>query len=97
GTGLGNLITNTHAQNIVGGSNLTFATAGTMNFHCLGNSMRDANGSAVTFFKAAAALGTPTLNGFFNNNIIGNSAVVGSGSLTGNGIFVSAAGAGTMS
>src|SRR6185503_387416 len=31
------------------------------------------------------------------NNEIGNSAVVGSGSLTGNGIFVSAGGTGTMS
>jgi hypothetical protein len=94
GTAPGNTITNTHPQNIIGGSNLTFATQGVMNFHCLGNTMRDANGSAVTFFKASA--GT-VMNGFFDNNEIGASGVSGSGSLTGNGIFVSAAGAGTMS
>jgi hypothetical protein len=94
GTAPGNTITNNHPNNNVGGSNLTFATQGVMNFHCLGNKMSGANGSAVTFFKASA--GT-SMNGFFNNNEIGLSGTVGSGSLTGNGIFVSAGGTGTMS
>jgi hypothetical protein len=97
GTAPGNTITNNHAQNIIGGGNLTFATAGTMTFHAQGNTMRDANGSAVTFFKASALSGTPSMSGFFNNNIIGNAAVADSGSKTGNGIFVSAGGTGTMS
>jgi hypothetical protein len=94
GTAPGNTITNNHPNNNIGGSNLTFASQGVMNFHCMGNTMRDANGSAVTFFKANA--GT-VLNGFFDNNEIGNSAVVNSGSASGNGIFVSAGGTGTMS
>jgi hypothetical protein len=97
GTGLGNVITNTHPQNIIGGCNLTFATAGTMTFNCRGNTMRDANGSAVTLFKAGALSGTPNLSGTFDNNIIGVAADANSGSATGNGIFVSAGGTGIMS
>jgi hypothetical protein len=37
------------------------------------------------------------MSGYFNNNIIGVAAVTDSGSKTGNGIFVSAGGTGTMS
>jgi hypothetical protein len=59
--------------------------------------MRDANGSAVTLFKASALSGTPSLNGIFSSNTIGVNGVAGSGSQTGNGIFVSAGGTGTMS
>jgi hypothetical protein len=92
-----NTLSNNHPGNIIGGGNLTLATAGTMTFHVTGNTMRDANGSAVTLFKASALSGTPTMSGFFNNNIIGVAGVADSGSKTGNGIFVSAGGTGTMS
>jgi uncharacterized repeat protein (TIGR01451 family) len=94
GTAPGNALSNSHPHNNFGGSNLTFASQGSMTFHLLGNTMRDANGSAVTLFKASA--GT-SLTGFLDNNIIGVAAVTNSGSQTGNGIFVSAAGTGTMS
>ena len=99
GTAPGNAITNSHAQNIIGGGSLTFATKGAMTFHCLGNTMRDAHGSAVTFFKAGKDAGDPdpSLSGFFNNHEIGVAAALDSGSKSGNGIFVSAGGTGTMS
>jgi hypothetical protein len=92
-----NTLTNAHTQNIVGGGGLTFATLGTMTFHVTGNTMRDANGSAVTFFKASPLVGTPSMTGYFVNNTIGAAGVVDSGSKTANGIFVSAGGTGTMS
>jgi hypothetical protein len=92
-----NMLSNNHAQNIIGGGSLTLATAGTMTFHVTGNTMRDANGSAVTLFKAGALSGTPSMSGFFSGNTIGVAAVADSGSKTGNGIFVSAGGTGTMS
>ena len=92
-----NVMSNSHPGNIIGGGGLTLATAGTMTFNVDGNSMRDANGSAVTLFKAAAVSGTPSMSGRFTNNTIGVAAVVDSGSKTGNGIFVSAGGTGTMS
>jgi hypothetical protein len=91
-----NTMTNNHAGNTIGGGGMTLATAGTMTFNVDGNSMRDAHGSAVTLFKAAAA-GATLLSGRFTNNTIGNAAVLDSGSKSGNGIFVSAAGTGTMS
>jgi hypothetical protein len=68
-----------------------------MTFHVTGNTMRDANGSAVTLFKASPLSGVPSMNGFFSNNTIGVLGVTDSGSKTGNGIFISAGGAGTMS
>ena len=89
-----NTLANSHLQNIIGGGGLTLATQGTMNFVVDGNSINGADGSAVTLFKAAA--GT-LMSGILNNNTIGTSGVLDSGSKTGNGIFVSAAGAGTMS
>ena len=55
GTAPGNAIVNTHAQNIIGGGSINFSTAGTMNFHCQGNTMRGADGSAVTFFQGESA------------------------------------------
>jgi hypothetical protein len=48
-------------------------------------------------FKGTPVSGTPSLSGFFNNNTIGVANVTDSGSKTGNGIFVSAGGVGTMS
>ena len=92
-----NTLSNNNPNNIIGGGSLVFATAGTMNFHATGNTMRDANGSAVTVFKASPLSGTPTMNGFFSGNTIGVAGVAESGSKTGNGIFVSAGGAGSMS
>ncbi|MDT5269850.1 MAG: trimeric autotransporter adhesin [Acidobacteriota bacterium] len=92
-----NTLSDNHAFNNSGGGGIAFATKGTMTFHVTGNTMRDANGSAVTFFKAAAGVGTPSMSGFFDSNTIGVAAVAGSGSKTANGIFVSAGGTGTMS
>ncbi|MFO1312326.1 MAG: Ig-like domain-containing protein [Burkholderiales bacterium] len=92
-----NVMSNNHPDNNIGGGSLTLATAGTMTFDVDGNTMRDANGSAVTLFKASALSGTPSLTGRFTNNTIGVAAAADSGSKTGNGIFVSAGGTGTMS
>jgi hypothetical protein len=92
-----NTLSDNHAFNNSGGGGIAFATKGTMTFHVTGNTMRDANGSAVTFFKAASAISTPSMSGFFDSNTIGVAAVAGSGSKTANGIFVSAGGTGTMS
>ncbi|MGR8981277.1 MAG: beta strand repeat-containing protein [Gammaproteobacteria bacterium] len=91
-----NTLSNNNPSNTVGGGSLTLATLGTMTFQVTGNTMRDANGSAVTLFKGSALSGTPSMSGVFSNNTIGVSGVAGSGSMTGNGIFVSAGGTGTM-
>jgi hypothetical protein len=92
-----NTLSNNNPSNIIGGGSLNLSTAGTMTFDVTGNTMRDANGSAVTLFKAGALSGTPSMSGVFSNNTIGVNGVAGSGSQTGNGIFVSAGGTGTMS
>ena len=49
-----NVLTNTHAQNIIGSTSLTLATQGVMTFSANNNTMRGANGSAVTLQKASA-------------------------------------------
>jgi hypothetical protein len=72
---------------------MTFATQGVYTFNCSGNSFRDANGSAITLQKASA--GT-SLRGILNNNTIGVTGIAGSGSMTGNGIFFSFAGGGSI-
>ncbi|MEQ1921296.1 MAG: carboxypeptidase regulatory-like domain-containing protein, partial [Pyrinomonadaceae bacterium] len=93
-----NIMSNNHAGNNIGGSSLTLATQATMTYHVTGNTMRDADGSAVTLFKAQPLSGpAPILTGFFDSNTIGVAGVVDSGSKSGNGIFVSAGGTGTMS
>ena len=56
-----NTISNSHAQNIIGGGSLNLSTAGTMTFNVDGNTMRDANGSAVTLFKAQPLAGSRRL------------------------------------
>jgi hypothetical protein len=89
----GNNGSNNHPNNVVGGGGLTFATSGAMTLNASNNTLRDANGSAITLFKATA--GT-SLSGTLNNNQIGVAGVAGSGSATGNGIFLSAAGSGTI-
>lgn len=92
-TMLNNALSNSHAQNIIGGGGLTLATQGTMAFDVQNNTFRDADGSAVTMQLASA--GT-LLNGKFLNNTIGVSGLPNSGSETGNGLFGSFAGAGTV-
>jgi hypothetical protein len=89
-----NTLTNAHANNVIGGGGLTLATQGTMNFVVDNNIIRGADGSAVTLFKAS---GATLMSGIFSNNQIGQSGVSKSGSKSGNGIFVSAGGTGTMS
>ncbi len=88
-----NALSNSHPGNTIGGGGLTLASQGVMTFNVDGNTMRDAHGSAVTLLKASA--GT-SLTGRFTNNTIGVAGVTDSGSKSGNGIYVSAAGAGTM-
>jgi len=88
-----NTLDNNHSQNIIGGGGITLATQGVMNFNVSNNSMQGAHGSALTLFKASS--GT-VLSGTVNNNTIGVSGTAGSGSLTGNGIFLSSAGTGTV-
>ncbi|MGE4070425.1 MAG: Ig-like domain-containing protein [Lysobacterales bacterium] len=88
-----NTVSNSHPLNNIGGGGMTFATQGSYTFNASNNTFRDANGSAITLFKASA--GT-LLSGTFANNTIGVSGVANSGSATGNGIFLSAAGSGTI-
>jgi hypothetical protein len=88
-----NALSNSHAQNIIGGGGMTLATQGTLTFNVDGNTFRGADGSAVTLQKAD--LGA-LLQGTISNNTIGATGVAGSGSKSGNGIFGSFAGAGTI-
>ncbi len=90
---LGNTITNTHPGNILGGGSLNFSTQGIMFFDARNNTMSGADGSAVTFFKAS---GGTQLEGTFDSNTIGTSGVAGSGSKSGNAIYVSSGGAGAI-
>ena len=93
-----NTLSNNNPNNIIGGGNLVLASKGTMTTHVTNNTMRDANGSAVTLFKAAADPGAaPSMSTYFANNTIGVAGVADSGSKSGNGVFVSAGGTGTMS
>lgn len=91
--GMGNIMNNTHPQNNIGGCSLTLATNGIMYFDARNNTMSGADGSAVTIFKASS--GT-IMEGTFDSNTIGTSGVAGSGSKSGNGVFFSAGGGGTM-
>ena len=90
---LSNTLTNSHAQNIIGGGGLTLATQGSMTFTVDGNTMSGAHGSGITLQKASD--GT-LLSGTINNNQIGLNGVAASGSAAGNGIFGSFAGTGTI-
>ncbi len=89
---LNNTLTNSHPNNVIGGGGLWLATEGSMTFTVDGNTMSDADGDGISLHKAQA--GT-LLSGAINNNQIG-SGVAGSGSATGNGIFGSFAGTGTI-
>ncbi|MGZ8242458.1 tandem-95 repeat protein [Methylomagnum sp.] len=88
-----NSLSNSHAKNIISGGGVTLATQGVMTFTDSGNTQTGADGSAITLQKATA--GT-NLSGTINNHTIGSSGVSGSGSKSGNGIFGSFAGTGTI-
>lgn len=85
-----NTLSNNHAWNIISGGGLTLATGGVMTLNVSGNTLRDADGSAITL-QLAAPLGgeTTSLDGTLNNNTIGVNAIANSGSKSGNGIFFS--------
>jgi hypothetical protein len=89
-----NTCTNNHPNNIIGGGGLTLATQGACTFNVSNNNFRNADGSAITLFKASS--GT-SFSGVVRNNTIGAAGVAGSGSKTGNGIFLTSAGSGTIS
>ncbi len=87
-----NALSNNHPNNNVGGGGVTIASGGTLTFNVSNNTMRDANGSAITLQMATPGAGSPLLrsvNGTFNANTIGVVAVANSGSATANGIFLS--------
>jgi hypothetical protein len=88
-----NNLTNAHAQNIIGGGGLTFATQGVMTMNVSNNNMTGPNGSAITLQKAFFGA---SLTGTVHNNNIGTIGVANSGSATGNGMFFSFAGGGTI-
>ncbi|MFI5120551.1 MAG: beta strand repeat-containing protein, partial [Thermoanaerobaculia bacterium] len=88
-----NVMSNSHPNNNIGGGCLTVASQGIMTFVVDGNSMRDADGSTMTLQKAS--LGT-SFTGRVTNNTLGVTGVLKSASKSGNGIFLSAAGAGTI-
>jgi hypothetical protein len=87
-----NTITNSHANNNIGGCNLTIAGFSNTTFNASNNTMSGANGSAITL-QLGAPIGGSTvatsLSGTINNNQIGVAATPGSGSASGNGIFFS--------
>lgn len=88
-----NNLSNNHAQNIIGGGGVTLATNASMTFNFSDNHLRDANGSAVTLQKANLAT---AMNGTINHNRVGVSGVTDSGSKTGNDLFFSFAGGGSI-
>jgi hypothetical protein len=72
---------------------MNLATNGVMRFNVSNNTFSGANGSAITIQMANVAT---SLDGTLDSNTIGTSGVAGFGSQTGNGIFTSFAGAGTV-
>jgi hypothetical protein len=89
-----NALSDTHPNNISGGGGLNLSTNGSMTYVIDSNTLRDANGAAITLGKFSS--GT-LLSGRVTNNTIGVAAIANSGSVTGNGIMTSAAGGGTIS
>ncbi|HWT14739.1 MAG TPA: Ig-like domain-containing protein [Patescibacteria group bacterium] len=86
----GNTLTNAHPLNAIGGGGVSLQSQGTAyRFDFLNNTLRGAHGSALTLFKAFDGV---SFRGTVGNNVIGQVGVLGSGSVTGNGIFLSAAG-----
>jgi len=89
----GNAFSNSHANNSIGGGGVTLASQGTMTFVADGNTLRGAHGSAITLQKATSGA---SLSGRITNNTIGVTGVAGSGSQTGGGVLLAAAGTGTV-
>ncbi|MEQ1745940.1 MAG: Ig-like domain-containing protein [Saprospiraceae bacterium] len=86
-----NTITNNHANNNIGGCNLTIAGFSNTTFNASNNTMSGANGSAITLQLGAPVGGSTvatSMDGTLNNNTIGT-GTAGSGSASGNGIFFS--------
>jgi len=88
-----NALTNSHANNVRSSGGITLSSQGTLTFVADGNTFQGADGSAITLDKPSA--GT-LLSGRVTNNVIGAAGVAASGSKSGNGIFLTAAGAGTI-
>jgi hypothetical protein len=88
-----NSFSNSHPNNNIGGGGLTLATQGSMTFNVDGNTLSGADGSGITLQKATS--GT-LLSGKINNNQIGQTGVSSSGSKSGNGLFGSFDGTGTI-
>jgi hypothetical protein len=89
-----NALSNNNPNNIIGGSSIIIQGQGQETFVISGNTMRDANGSAIALGKQS--VGTLS-SGQIINNTIGVAGTTDSGSKTGNGIFISASGGGTIS
>jgi Ca2+-binding RTX toxin-like protein len=87
-----NAVSNSHALNNISGGGMKIANFRGMTFNVSNNSFRDADGSALTLQLGAPVGGSTiatNLSGTINNNTIGVSGVLNSGSKSGNGIFLS--------
>ncbi|MEO5714168.1 MAG: hypothetical protein ABIT37_11830 [Luteolibacter sp.] len=87
-----NTCSNNHAGNNIGGGGLTFGGFTSTTINVSNNTIRDANGSAITLQLGAPLSGLATATSFsgtVNNNTIGVTGVTDSGSKSGNGIFFS--------
>jgi len=88
-----NTLSNNHPNIVSGGGGATFSGGSASSninytYEISGNTFRDAVGNAITVNFVA---GSGTVNGTIQDNDIGASGVVGSGSLQGSGISVGAA------
>ena len=88
-----NHLTDTHPGNNIGGGGTTIASQGVATFNASSNTQTGANGSGLTLFKAT---GGTSYRGTYASNTIGTAGTLGSGSATGNGIYHSYGGAGTI-
>jgi len=88
-----NALSNNHPQNNHLRGGVTLSSQGTMAFLADGNTLRGADGNAITLDKPSA--GT-LLSGRVTNNAIGEPGTAESGSKTGSGIVLTAAGTGTV-
>ncbi len=91
----GNALTNGNGAIATGGGGVTIGSNGTGNItsNFSNNTLRDAVGHAILFFKST---GAASVTGTFDNNVIGVSGLANSGSAEGDGIKVQNAGQGTV-
>ncbi len=91
----GNTLTNAHPAIATGGGGVTIGSNGTGNITSdfSNNTLRDAVGHAILFFKST---GTANITGTFGGNTIGVAGTADSGSAAGDGIKVQNAGQGTV-